>query len=362
MSKTIRLGVIGTGNMGSHHVASFAKMPDVKVVACYDIIRERAEECVKKHGAERVAASVQEVIDQCDAITVATPDRFHAPMSLQVLSAGKHLLCEKPLTTTLEEAREVAAAATVASRKGIIHMVDFSYRRSAAIQEAMRMTQSGSLGQIRQVQSSYLQSWLSCKPAWGNEDWQASYLLWKLSTSEGSGGVLNDLGCHLLDFTTACSEDLAAVRCELKTFPKLLPDGKAVTELNGKQLDANDTAFIELQLQNGGIGIAHTSRWATGYSNAIRIEVHGTEGALRIDLDASYEAIELCVGEARHRQQWDRKYLPPAPSVFDRFIQAVRSGKQDQPDLLRGAKVQSYLAACVRSAQTHQWEKILSLA
>lgn len=357
----IRVGVVGTGNMGTTHVTNFARMPDVQVVACHDIVRERADNCVQNHGALRVAASLEEVIAQSDAVVLATPDHFHAPMTLQVLAAGKHVLCEKPLTTSLAEAQTVAAAAQSA-KPGLIHMVDFTYRRSAGLQEAIRLAHSGALGQIRQVHSSYLQSWLSCQPSWGKgEDWRASYLLWKLSTSEGSGGVLGDLGCHLLDLTTACTQDLAAVRCSLQTYPKELPDGQMVTSYEGKQLDANDSAFIELRFQDGGFGIAHTSRWATGYTNTIRLEVHGTHGALRLNLDDSYEMIELCLGEARHRQQWDRKYFPTAPTVPERFITAIRTGVHDQPDLRRGAKVQSYLEACVQSAKTQQWEQIPTL-
>jgi predicted dehydrogenase len=355
----IRIGVIGTGNMGSTHVSQFSKMAEVEVVACCDIIRERADKCVREHGAKSVAANLEELLERCDAVVIATPDPCHTAMSLQVLAAGKHLLCEKPLACSPAEARQVSKAAQAASRHGQIHMIHFTYRRSAAMQEAMHLARSGALGQIRQVHSSYLQSWLSCNPAWGNgEGWRAPYLLWKLSTSKGSGGVLGDLGCHLLDLTTACSEELKAVRCELRAFPKPLADGQMVTRFEGHDLDANDMAFMELQFVGGGLGIAHTSRWATGYTNTIRLEVHGTEGAVRLDLDRSYEAIELCLGEARHRQTWDRRYLPPAPSVAQRFIRAIQTGEQEQPDLLRGAQVQVYLECCLRSAESHAWETV----
>ena len=358
---TIRLGIIGTGNIGSHHVGVFSAMPGVQVTACCDLVRERAEQQAARVGAT-VVETLDEVIALSDAVVVSTPDNCHAPMSLQVLAAGKHLLCEKPLTCSLAEARAVASAARAASAHGVLHMIDFSYRRSSAMQEAIRLARTGALGEIRQVQSSYLQSWLSCHPAWNNtDDWTASYLLWKLSTAAGSRGVLGDLGCHLLDLTTACSEEISAVRCELRSYPKPTADGAMVTEYQGNALDANDAAFIELQFVNGGIGIAHTSRWATGYTNAIRLEVHGTEGAIRLDLDQSYEALELCVGDARHRQQWDRHYLPTTPTVQERFITALRTGTPAEPDLLRGAYIQACLEACFTSGHTHAWETIPSL-
>ncbi|MEI6520283.1 MAG: Gfo/Idh/MocA family oxidoreductase [bacterium] len=355
---TIKVGIIGTGNIGTHHISTFSAMQDVKVAAIFDTNQERAESGARLAGDARNAKSVEELINNSDAVVVATPDGLHSPMSLQVLAAGKHLLCEKPLTCSIDEARAVANAASSASKNGIIHMVNFTYRRSAGMQEAMRLVKSGALGQIRQVQSSYLQSWLSGRTSWDNKDWTAFYLIWKLSRSAGSRGVLGDLGCHLLDMTTICSEDLTAVRCELRTFPKILENEGIFTEYNGKALDANDTAFIELQFVNGGIGIAHTSRWATGYSNSLRLEVHGTEGAIRLDLDQSYDAIELCLGESRHRQQWDRKYMPATPTNQERFITSIRTGEQDQPDLLRGAKIQACLEACFTSAESHNWETI----
>lgn len=354
----VRIGIIGTGNMGNNHAKAYKAMTGVRLAACHDIIRQRAEKCQQDHGVERVADSAEQLFEMCDAVVIATPDPCHAALTIKALGAGRHVLCEKPLTSTLADALRVAAAAQAASAKHQIHMIDFSYRRSAAAQEAMRLARSGALGQIRHVHSSYLQSWIPSRP-WDNQDWRATFLFWKLCTSEGSGGVLNDLGCHLLDLTTACSEDLSAVRCDLRSYPKPL-DGKMVSSYEGKQLDANDTAMIELQFASGGIGIAHTTRWATGYINAIHLEVHGSEGAIRFDLDSSYEALEFCLGEARHAGKWERQVLPPAPSIFERFVKAVQTGQQDQPDLFRGAQIQAYMEAAFRSAKTGDWEKIPS--
>jgi predicted dehydrogenase len=175
--------------------------------------------------------------------------------------------------------------------------------------------------------------------------------------------VLGDLGCHILDMTSACSEDFVAVRCELKTFPKLV-DGKYSNEVNGLALDANDTALIEFELANGGIGISHTTRWATAHGNHLRFEVHGTEGAVCFDLANDYNSIDLCIGEERFSNPWGNTFvtqkLAPTPSNWARFITSIRTGTQDQPDIQRGAVVQSYLDACERSAASGAWEKILN--
>ena len=353
----IRLGIVGMGGMGNAHAQNFSQIKGVELTSCLDLIPNRMESAQTKYGFKYQAKDLDQLIDQVDAVCVVTPDACHAPMTLKVLAAGKDVLCEKPLTRTLAEAKEVAAAAEKAAKRGQIHMIDFSYRRSAAVGRAIELAQEGAIGALRHVYVCYLQSWLSCRPAWGPTDtWASSYLLWKLSTSEGSGGVLGDLGSHLLDLASACTEDLTAIRCHLATFPKVTPDGLEVTSHEGKQLDANDTAIMDLQFVSGAVGLAHTSRWATGCTNTVQLQVHGTEGAFRINLDQSYEAIELCLGEARHRQTWDRIYLPAAPSMFQRFISAIETRTPTVPDLLRGAKIQGCLAAAERSAKSGAWE------
>ncbi len=290
-----------------------------------------------------------------DAVTVVTPDRFHAVPSIAILRAGKHLLCEKPLTVTLAESRQVAMAAKKAAAKGAIHMVNFSYRRSAAFQKAIGVVAAGQLGEMRHVHSFYFQSWLSAD-TWGS--WTGEGLLWRLQTTAGSGGVLGDVGCHILDLTTAVAGDVARIRCELRTFAKVSPDGKIITKWQGKTLDANDSAVIEIEFTNGAIGVVQTTRWASGHVNSLRLEAHGTKGALMFDLDRDYNKLDLCIGVDKNKAAWKTETLKPTPNNFQRFVSAIRKGKPDQPDILRGAQVQAYLDACERSAKSGRWEKV----
>lgn len=350
--KTIKLGVIGTGGMANHHAENFKKLTGVELTSCLDVVPGRAAEYAKKNGVKHVAKDVAHLLDQVDAVAVVTPDRFHAEPALAVLNAGKHLLCEKPLCPTLAEAKQVAQTA---KKAGVIHMINFSYRSSAALQRAIHVTQSGQLGALRHVHSHYLQSWLSAD-MWGN--WTKEAFLWRLATASGSGGVLGDVGCHILDLTTAVGGEVARLRCDLRTFAKIAPTGQAVTEWDSKKLDANDTAIIELEFTHGAVGIVHATRWATGHANSLRLEAHGTDGALMFDLDRDYHKLDLCLGDARHKPEWKTETLTPTPSNYERFITAIRTGHPDQPDIIRGAQVQAYLDACERSAKSGQWETI----
>ena len=351
----IRIGIVGTGGMAHAHARAYAEMRGVELTACHDVQPQRVREFARRYGFRHVAGSLEELLDRVDAVSVVTPDRYHAPICLSVLRAERHLLCEKPLTVTLAEARRVARAAQAAQRRGVMHMINFSYRHAAAFQEAVKLVQRGALGDLRHVHSHYLQSWL-VSGAWGH--WSDDTFLWRLQTAAGSGGVLGDIGCHILDFTTAVAGDLKAVRATTRTFAKISRDGRAHRTWKGKKLDANDSVVAELHFANGALGACHMTRWATGRSNQVLLEVHGTRGALHIDLAQSWTELHVCLGRDCRTDTWKTRQLKAAPTNYRRFIRAIRTGKPAQPDVLRGAHVQAMLDACERSAATGRLEKV----
>lgn len=341
--------------MANDHAQHFSKIKGVALTSCLDVVPGRAKAFADRYDIPRAAASMQDLLAEVDAVALVTPDRFHAQGTLSVLEAGKHLLCEKPLTVTLREAKAVAKAASRAAERGQIGMVNFSYRRSAALQKAIQVVKSGRLGELRHSHGFYLQSWIAT-PIWGH--WTGETWLWRMSTQSGSGGVLGDVGCHLLDLMTSVTGEVSQVRCALGNFPKIGQDGKPYTKWKGQPLDANDSAIIELRFAAGGLGVLHTSRWATGHANHLRLEVHGTEGAVMFDLDRSYESLDTCLGPRTRSAQWKTERLSPAPTIYQRFVRSIQTGQQDQPDLLRGAQIQAYLDACERSAESGRWEKV----
>jgi predicted dehydrogenase len=351
----LSIGIVGTGGMAAQHAEQLSKQKGVELSSCLDVVPGRAEAFARKHGVRRVAQTFHELLEQCDAVSLVTPDRFHYEGALAVLSAGKHLLCEKPLTVTLAEAKQVAKLAQRGSELGQVGMVNFSYRKSAALQKAIELGRSGGLGELRHAHGFYLQSWIAA-PIWGH--WTSEQWLWRMSTKTGSGGVLGDVGCHLLDLMTSVTGDVSELRCVLGNFPKVGQNGRAYTQWKGTPLDANDTAIIELRFAQGGLGVLHTTRWASGHANHLRLEVHGTEGALMFDLDRSYDTLDTCLGAATSRAKWKTQRLKPTPSIYERFVRSIQRGEPDQPDLIRGAQIQAYLDACERSAKSGRWEKI----
>jgi predicted dehydrogenase len=153
---------------------------------------------------------------------------------------------------------------------------------------------------------------------------------------------------------------VARLRCELRSFAKI-HDGAACTQWHGKLLDASDSALVQIDFADGALGIVQATRWATGHANHLRVEVHGTLGALWFDLDESYERLHLCVGRDVHRAAWRTRELKPGADIWQRFCRAIRTGRAAQPDIARGAQAQALLAACVQSAATGRWEAIPDL-
>ncbi|MEM7626126.1 MAG: Gfo/Idh/MocA family oxidoreductase [Planctomycetota bacterium] len=350
----IKHGIIGTGGMARAHAAQFTQIRGVELFGCFDVAPGRAEAFAEKHVVKHALPSVDALLDACDSVSIVTPDAFHAELSLKTLKAGRHLLCEKPLTTNLADARKVARAAQAAAKEhGTIHMVNFSYRDSAAFQKAIQTVAAGRLGAIRHATGKYLQAWLASK-VWGtpiSEGW-----LWRQQIPPGggkaAGGTLGDIGCHILDFTSAVAGDIKALRCTTRNFPKVDPDtGRSMTSYKGNKLDANDSVLIEFDLNNGGLGSIETTRWATGHPNQVALGVYGTEGALEIDLEQSYTTLRTCLGKARHKCEWKNIEVKPTPNNYQRFIRSIKTGHNDQADIVRGAQIQAYLDACERSAE-----------
>lgn len=337
----MRLAIIGAGSMAGEHAKHFGRLPGVEVVAVCDRDGDRARAFAERHGIAAAYGDLDAMLARDDILAVsnATPDGVHKATSLAAIAAGKHILCEKPLATNAADAREMAAAAREA---GVINMINLSYRDAPAIQHARELVASGALGRVMHVDASYRQSWL-VSHAWGRWD-QDSQWLWRLSEGHGSKGVLGDVGVHILDFASFPVGDITAVNCRLKCFDKA-PGNR----IGDYVLDANDTALMQVDFAGGALGTVQATRWATGHHNALTLGVHGERGALRVDLDAARDKLQVCLGEDVHPARWTTLEAPPTPSIYRRFVDSIASGRNDQPDFARGAALQAVLDACFLS-------------
>jgi predicted dehydrogenase len=347
----IRLGVVGTGGMANSHATQFSKMEGVKITACCDVSAERCAAFAEKWSVPRTYESYADMLEheQLDGVTNVTPDAMHADVAIAVANKGVAILSEKPLASNLADAKRMLETV---QQRNVINMVNFSYRNSCGLQAAVEVVKSGALGQIHHVESSYLQSWLVSN-GWG--DWRTSPgMLWRLSTAHGSMGVLGDIGVHIYDLTSFLVGDIASIQCTLRTFDKDIGNSK-----DEYMFDANDSFVSTVSFKNGALGTIHASRWAVGQANSLRARVYGDQGAIEIDLDRSYEEYRICKGrEAIDKFTWETVKAPATPNNYERFINAIKSGKQDPSDFANGTKIQAYLHYSMESDKSGRSLKV----
>ncbi len=343
MVKPVRILILGTGGMANNHASSFAAIEGVTLVAGIDTRPEQLAAFRDRHHIANGFASIDAAIawGEFDAVTNVTPDPAHYPTTMPFLAAGKHVLCEKPLATSEADANAMAAAAAQA---GVVNMVNLTYRNVAALQQAAKMVREGAIGTVRHFEASYLQSWLT-QPAWGHWDTESQWL-WRLSSKHGSKGVLGDVGIHILDFTTFIA-GLAAreVSCRLATFDKA-PGG----QIGEYVLDANDSATMQVVLENGALGTVAATRFASGHLNDLRLRIYGDKGGLEVSYENAVSRLRACLEPNLQTATWTDIDAPVLATVYERFIAAIRGNDAGQPDFARGAALQRLLDRAEQSA------------
>jgi len=227
----------------------------------------------QEHTTDWRAAITREDVDIVD---ICTPGFLHAEIAIAALEAGKHVLCEKPLANNGEEAAAMVEAARAARTRGQVAALGHTYRRVPALRRARDLVAEGRLGRILQVRASYLQDWLVDESAG---------MSWRLRAETAGSGALGDIGSHAIDqiqFVTG--QAVTAVRGRLATIVPERPgrDGP-------EQVTVDDAAWATLELDGGALASVEASRMATGRKNALELEVYGTQGALRFDLESLNE-------------------------------------------------------------------------
>jgi predicted dehydrogenase len=343
MAAPVRLLVLGTGGMAKNHVNEFKKIAGVTVVGGVDTRPEQLAAFCDTHDIANRFASIDEALawGEFDAVTNVTPDAAHYATTLPFLAAGKHVLCEKPLATSEADAQAMAEAAAAA---GVVNMVNLSYRNGAALQQAAAMVRNGAIGHVRHFEASYLQSWLT-QPAWGHWDRESQWL-WRLSSKHGSKGVLGDVGIHILDYATfIAGQSVAEVSCRLATFHKAPGD-----QIGEYPLDANDSATMQLVLDNGALGTVAATRFASGHLNDLRLRIYGDKGGLEVTYENNVSRLRACLEPDLQTATWHEVEAPVLASIYERFIAAIRGEGLAEPDFARGAMLQRLLDRAEQSA------------
>jgi predicted dehydrogenase len=278
--KKIRVGVAGTGFIGPVHVECLKRVPGIEVVAINDVAsaREKAESM----GIERYYTDFNEMIAEkdIDCVHICTPNFLHYPMAKDALHAGKHVVCEKPLSNTVEEAQELTE---IAKASGLVHAIHFNLRYYPLVRQMKTMREKGELGDIYSVIGTYLQDWL-----YYDTDYN-----WRLEPDKsGNSRAIADIGSHLMDMIEYISgEQIVAVMADFNTIHKNRKKPlKPIETYSGKILkpedygevpiNTEDYATVILKLSNGNRGVVTVSQVAAGRKNRLNIEVSGSKKAV----------------------------------------------------------------------------------
>jgi predicted dehydrogenase len=210
---------------------------------------------------ESMAKAEAKRSDGIEAVAIVTPNHMHAPPTYAFLKAGIHVICDKPLTTSLAEAKKMKAAV---EKAGLVFALTHNYTGYPLVRQMREMVKAGEFGEIRLVQVEYPQDWLTEtieKSGQKQAEWRVD------PQRSGAGGSLGDIGTHcynLADYVTDI--ELSEISADLTSFGA------------GRQLD--DNAQISLRYANGARGALWASQVAPGNENGLRLRVYGTKGGV----------------------------------------------------------------------------------
>ncbi|WP_090096745.1 Gfo/Idh/MocA family protein [Lentzea jiangxiensis] len=378
--------MIGHAFMGAAHSQAWRVAPrffDLPLRPVMSVLAgrdaDRTAAAADRLGWAEAVTDWKAVLDRDDVhvVDICTPGDTHAEIAIAALDAGKHVLCEKPMANSVDEAAAMAEAAARAAQRGVRAMVGFSYRRVPALGLARDLVAQGRLGRIHHVRAQYLQDWI-VDPA--------APLSWRLDKDKAGSGALGDIGAHIVDATQFILGDtISEVMGTLVTFVPERPLATSHSGLSGTASDetgpvtVDDAALFLARFAGGALGSFEATRFANGRKNALRIEVNGSAGSLAFDFEdmnvlqffdgaedssvAGFRRIMVTEPEhpyvgawwpAGHGLGYEHAFTHQAVDL----VRAIAEGADPAPTFADGLQVQRVLAAVEASAESRTWQQL----
>ena len=292
----IGAAVIGSGFIGTVHIEALRRL-GVQVHGLLGSSPERASARAEQMGVSRGYASLDDLLadDRVEVVHVTSPNHLHHPQVREILAAGRHVVCEKPLAMTSEESCELVR---LAEESGRVCAVNFNIRFYPLNQHVREIIGDGDLGDIRLVTGRYFQDWLLLETDWN----------WRLELDRGGAlRAVGDIGSHWLDLMTFITgHRITEVMADLVTFvpSRRQPAGPVETfstdraaETVAREIATEDTATILLRFENGARGTVAISQLSPGRKNSLQYEIDGSTAATAWD---SEQPDQLWIG---HRER-----------------------------------------------------------
>ncbi|MBP1326484.1 putative dehydrogenase [Leucobacter exalbidus] len=289
MTSSIGVAVIGAGMAGKAHAAAFRAastvyspvLPEIRLVAIGDVYAPLGQEAAKRFGFERHESDWKAIAaaDDIDVVSVVVANSLHREIVEGLLAAGKHVLCEKPLSDTIEDARAMADAAREAEARGTVARIGFSYLRAPGIAFMRQLIDDGRIGDVFHFSAHYWTDY-GCRP-----DVPIS---WRYQGPAGSG-ALGDVGSHLsyiAEHLCGGVQEVSGGRFHTSITERPKPIGQVVGHSRGNvstemsPVTNDDYATFNAKFERC-VGSIEVSRVAAGHPNSLSIEVFGSKGAAR---------------------------------------------------------------------------------
>jgi predicted dehydrogenase len=344
----LRVGVVGLGFAGRTALEAFSELPDVEVIALAGLEKDTLTSLGEKHGVPHLYEKWEDLLETpgLDAVSVGTPTQLHAPIALEALEKGLHVLSEKPLARTVAEGTAMVEASKKAGR---VLKVVFNHRERGDVAALKHQIDEGQLGRIYYAKAHWMRR--NGIPGMGG---------WFTNRELSGGGPLIDLGVHILDMALHLMGEPQISTVSADTFAELGPRGKGSRDPNantlGSAFEVEDLATAYLRLKGGGALQLETS-WATyrAPGDNFGIELFGTDGGAKIE-------VQNYTNEDTLRIFTDVGGVPaevkPATgaglghrAVVQEFVRIVRSGEWEGQNGSEALLRTEIIDACYASAK-----------
>jgi len=314
MELPLKVAVIGTG-MGRYHMKEFVESPNVELAAVCDLNREEAVQFARQHGCKTVVTDYHDLweVANLDAISIAVPNYLHAPIAIEALERGLHVLCEKPMATSLEDAKRMVETAETQNKRLMIGMSQRFKPQSMALRA---MVERGDLGEIYYARSTWIRR-RGVPVIHFSQSGSMGRGTWFVDKEKAGGGALFDIGVHMFDLTWWLMGNPRPVSVSAASYRNLWTDEFARREIT---FDVDELSSALVRFENGVTALFDVS-WAANQANEMNVRIFGTEAGLQVYPPVVYSEPEW--GELQ-AQEIEVDELEPALTPRRHFVDCIR--------------------------------------